>query len=123
VPPRKRVNPQFRPAHVPPGQSADEPPANVHPITPPDSPDIASLHASNPDTPPLSLSDMIADRPSPEQDLVTVTVRVPRYLRNALDLQSKTTRRSQQDLVTDALKNDLDPRHIGMCYRKARDGK
>lgn len=86
----------------------------------PDSPDIASKHASNTarkrtDVEDFTLDDMLAGRPDPEFDLVPVTVRVPRYYAQALDLYSGMTKRPQQAIVADGLAEVLPEQLLKMA--------
>jgi hypothetical protein len=82
--------------------------------------DIASKQASNIATnQTVGLSDLLQPAPSPELDLVTVTLRLPRYLRDALDLQSMLTRRPRQAIARDCLAEVLDPDTVRVALRKA----
>lgn len=82
--------------------------------------DIASKQASNIGTNhAVNLSDLLHQAPTPELDLVTVTLRVPRYLRDALDLQATLTRRPRQAIARDCLAERLDPDAVRVALRQA----
>lgn len=52
----------------------------------------------------LAHVDLIERLPEPELDLVPISTRVPRELRQWLDLRAKVTRRPQHSLLADALR-------------------
>lgn len=64
----------------------------------------------------ISLAALMAGAPDPEVDLVPATLRLPRYVVNALKLTSQLTRRSQQLLVTDAIKAHLPGELLDQAY-------
>jgi hypothetical protein len=110
--------------------------ADTEPGTPSDTPDnlqdpgvsvsdFASKQASKnartrADRSTYDLDDLVAGRPEPELDFVLLNVRVPRYVNEALKLQARLDRRTQQDLVTRALAEWLSPELLGRALRKAR---
>jgi len=89
--------------------------------------DLASQPASYLDSPKpavsdrretIDLSDLMQGRPDPEVDLVQLGCKVPRYVKQALDAQSRLSGRDQQSLVRDALVAFLDQRHVSVALRK-----
>lgn len=92
--------------------------------------DFASTLASNPpgrpaalsqpkrDVPPaIQATDLLAGLPDPDQDLVTRAYRIPRYVAQAVELRARLTRRSQQDIVADVLREHLDSGQLDMVRR------
>jgi hypothetical protein len=85
------------------------------------SPDSASLQASRRGVgQTVALTDLMQPPPEPELDLVTVTMRIPRYLANALRLQSKLTNINQQELTATGLRAGLDQGIVDQCYMRER---
>lgn len=73
----------------------------------------------------ISLAALVDTAPDPELDLVATTLRLPRYVLNALRATSQLSRRSQQNLVTDALKAYLpgelqDQAYLNLTNRPGR---
>lgn len=58
--------------------------------------------------------------PPPERDLVTITVRVPRFVKSALYAQAVVEQRDQQEIVIGALGRGLDPELVNEAYEKAK---
>lgn len=67
----------------------------------------------------ISLAALMGGAPDPEMDLVPVTLRIPRYVKNTLQTESTLTRRSQQVLATEALKAKLSPQLLDQGYLNA----
>lgn len=110
--------------------SAGDAPAPAPRPAPVDTSDIASLHASNIGqdqageqvTQGISLDDFIAGRPDPDLDLVTSTVRIPRYLAEALRLTSQLKKRPAQYVVADALRAELPAELVARCRAMVERG-
>lgn len=96
--------------------------------------DFASTLASKPDTrapgrpavlsqpqpapaPAIQATDLLAGMPDPDQDLVNRAWRVPRYVAQTVELVARLTRRSQQDIVADILRDQLDSDQLDMVRR------
>jgi hypothetical protein len=65
----------------------------------------------------IDVSLLIAGPPDPDADLVTVSMRIPRYLSQALTLTSTTSRRPVQAIVADMLRAHLDGERVAQVRR------
>lgn len=103
------------PAHAPATPDDPPPPAATLPAVPATPPpgmsEIASNHASNnghrqpaaPEGLTFRAADLVRGLPVADSDLVTVTLRLPRVLAEALDIEARMTRAPKQTLVARAL--------------------
>jgi hypothetical protein len=60
----------------------------------------------------FSAASLVAGFPDPREDLVTVTLSLPREVVQALDIQNRMTRKPKKNIVMDALYAHLSARLI-----------
>lgn len=119
------------------GVSADVPPATPAPVSDfpiqeprnigqpvpaPVSPPVAYVPPTTDDEPDFSLDALMSNRVDPEMDLITRSYDIPRYLVEALRMESLRTRRPVRALVADYIRQGLPASLVTRSLANARRG-
>lgn len=71
----------------------------------------------------VPLSALVGGGPAPEEDLVPLSVSIPRYVANALDTHSFLTGKPKRRIVMDWAREGLSEDLLKACYRAAGGGE